>query len=217
MQLTLSIIKFVRNCDVKFMSILVSYNICVLYWKNRQGSVLKSLPVSYKTPVDADWCVNAVAKGTYQIMISASYISCIYSNRIQDIEVRSTLPFVNDVLFTNFPSKTVIRLMLCHQLNATAQELFINKYCVFVFGILKRQYILRINSAESIQIPLFDCCHVLFVYTPFSSPSVAPNLAHVFSETLKPSLSSQIVPTVSPDSSRDTRGRTLNGTVWLRE
>jgi hypothetical protein len=146
-------------------------------------------------------------------MISASYFSSIYSNSVQDIEVRSSLLFVFYVIFTNFPSKTVILLRQCHQMNVTAHELFINKYCIFVFGIFKRQYALYVNSAESIQIPLFDWCHVLFVYTCFISPSVAPTLAHVSSETLKPPLSSQIVPSVSPDSFRDTRGRTVHGTV----
>ena len=46
------------------MSNFVSYKICVLYWKNGQDTILKSLPVSYKIPVDADWSVNAIAEGT---------------------------------------------------------------------------------------------------------------------------------------------------------
>jgi len=46
------------------MSIFVSYKICVLYWKNEQGTILKSLPVLYKIPVDADRSVNAIAEGT---------------------------------------------------------------------------------------------------------------------------------------------------------
>jgi len=73
-----------------------------------------------------------------------------------------------------------------------------------VFGIFKRQYTLYVNSAKSIQISLFDWCHVPFVHKYFSSPSFVPTLAHVFSETLKPSFSSHIVPSVSPDTSRDT-------------
>lgn len=140
--------------------------------------------------------------------MSASHIICIYSNRIQDMEVRASLFFVFDVLFTNFLSKIVILLTQCHQLNDIAHDLFIKRYRIF-----KRQYMLYVKSAESIQIPVFDWSHVLFVCTCFSSPSVPPTLPHAFSETLKPSLSSQIVPSVSPGSSRDTRGRIVHATV----
>lgn len=72
---------------------------------------------------------------------------------------------------------------------------------------------LHLKPAQTIQIPAFDWCHVMFVSTCFASPPVSSSLAHAFTETQEPSTSSRTGLCTSPDSSRDTRGEIIRGTA----